>query len=240
MKLGENIYHHRTQKGLSQNELAEVLQVSRQSVSKWETGTSVPELEKLMNMSDLFGITLDELVGKQPDRISNPALAPNPAASAPEMSTPVSSIPISRILGILLIALGGLAAILGIAAGSLTGGNLTLLTLAGLCGILCGVFCFSVPYPQLYCGWSIWAVYAIRLFVLTHRWEDQGLLIGLAGLSLIGMLIWTVCAHCSRRIRIPLWLGCLGSLLLLFLLILFFLNTGSVSYADPPVPVSPQ
>ena len=62
MTLGERICKFRTVKNMSQGELAEVLEVSRQSVSKWETDASVPELDKLVRLSELFGISLDELV----------------------------------------------------------------------------------------------------------------------------------------------------------------------------------
>lgn len=62
MSLGENIYTHRTRRQLSQGELADILEVSRQSVSKWENNSTVPELDKLTKMSTLFEITLDELV----------------------------------------------------------------------------------------------------------------------------------------------------------------------------------
>lgn len=48
MSLGQRIYDYRTQKQLSQAALAEQLNVSRQSISKWETDTSVPELDKLL------------------------------------------------------------------------------------------------------------------------------------------------------------------------------------------------
>ena len=47
---------------MSQGDLAEKLNVSRQSVSKWETGASTPDLDKLIAMSELFQVTLDELV----------------------------------------------------------------------------------------------------------------------------------------------------------------------------------
>lgn len=60
--LGEQIYKYRTAKGLSQLELAEALDVSRQSISKWETNVAVPELSKLVKMAELFGVTLDELI----------------------------------------------------------------------------------------------------------------------------------------------------------------------------------
>ena len=62
MTLGENIVRLRTQKNWSQGDLADALDISRQSVSKWETDSSIPELDKLLKLSELFGITLDELV----------------------------------------------------------------------------------------------------------------------------------------------------------------------------------
>ena len=62
MDLHETIYQLRTARNMSQLELAEALDVSRQSISKWETGAAVPELDKLVKLSDVFGITLDELV----------------------------------------------------------------------------------------------------------------------------------------------------------------------------------
>lgn len=66
MNFGERIYKLRTEKELSQGDLAEAMEVSRQSISKWENGVSVPELEKLVKLSEVFGITLDELVtGKE-------------------------------------------------------------------------------------------------------------------------------------------------------------------------------
>ena len=62
MEFNNKLYELRKQKGFSQEELASRLNVSRQTVSKWELGESSPEMEKLVAMSDLFGITLDELV----------------------------------------------------------------------------------------------------------------------------------------------------------------------------------
>lgn len=65
MTVSEKIYTLRTRLGLSQEELAEKLGVSRQSVSKWETGQSVPDLEKIIKLSDLFGVSVDELVREE-------------------------------------------------------------------------------------------------------------------------------------------------------------------------------
>ena len=62
MEFNNKLYELRKKKGLSQEELANRLNVSRQTVSKWELGDSTPDMEKLVAMSDLFGISLDELV----------------------------------------------------------------------------------------------------------------------------------------------------------------------------------
>ena len=55
MDLGTTITRLRTQRGLSQGDLAEALEVSRQSVSKWETNASTPDLDKLVKLSRFFG-----------------------------------------------------------------------------------------------------------------------------------------------------------------------------------------
>ena len=69
MTLGEKILDLRTQKEMSQEELAAALEVSRQSVSKWETNQSVPDLDKIIRLADLFGVTVDQLVreGERPE-----------------------------------------------------------------------------------------------------------------------------------------------------------------------------
>lgn len=65
--LSEKIYALRRKSGLSQEQLAEKLGVSRQAISKWEGGLSTPELDKLKALSEFFGITVDELVGGKTD-----------------------------------------------------------------------------------------------------------------------------------------------------------------------------
>ena len=62
MEFNNKLYELRKQKGLSQEELANRLNVSRQTISKWEVGESSPDLEKLVAISELFDISLDELV----------------------------------------------------------------------------------------------------------------------------------------------------------------------------------
>ena len=60
--LGKKLYECRKKAGLSQEELAEKLNVSRQAVSKWECGESLPDTDNLISISKLYGVSLDELV----------------------------------------------------------------------------------------------------------------------------------------------------------------------------------
>ena len=62
MKINEKIYTLRKKSGWSQDELADKLSVSRQSVSKWETGDSVPEIAKLLALAKIFSVTTDYLL----------------------------------------------------------------------------------------------------------------------------------------------------------------------------------
>lgn len=65
--LSEKIYELRRKCGLSQEQLAEKIGVSRQAISKWEGGLSTPELDKLKALSEFFDITVDELVSGKTD-----------------------------------------------------------------------------------------------------------------------------------------------------------------------------
>ena len=62
MDFNNKLYELRKQKGFSQEELANRLNVSRQTISKWEVGESTPDMENLVAISELFEISLDELV----------------------------------------------------------------------------------------------------------------------------------------------------------------------------------
>ncbi len=100
MTLGERLVRLRNQKGLSQDALAEQLGVSRQSVSKWETDTSVPELDKLLKLSDLFEVSLDELVkGKAVTPSASDSLTSPTALTAEDLR-----IHRQKIAGIVLMA----------------------------------------------------------------------------------------------------------------------------------------
>ena len=75
MQFPEKILQFRKALGLSQEQLAEQVGVSRQSISKWETGQSAPELDKVVAMSRVFGISTDELLGNVSQKQENPSPA---------------------------------------------------------------------------------------------------------------------------------------------------------------------
>ena len=111
MTLGEKILALRTQKEMSQEELAAALEVSRQSVSKWETNQSVPDLDKIIRLAGLFGVTVDQLVreGERPE----PPEPPEPrvvyvAEGRRGLTRP-------QMVGVCLEVLGGILLLLGVA-----------------------------------------------------------------------------------------------------------------------------
>ncbi|MDR1002730.1 MAG: helix-turn-helix domain-containing protein [Oscillospiraceae bacterium] len=65
MNFNEKLMNLRKSNGLSQEELGFKLDVTRQTVSKWETGQTTPEMDKLIELSKVFGISIDELVGNE-------------------------------------------------------------------------------------------------------------------------------------------------------------------------------
>lgn len=67
MSLGKRIQSYRKQKGLSQEQLASRLNISRQALSKWESDINVPNIDKIMDVAKALEITLNELLGLEED-----------------------------------------------------------------------------------------------------------------------------------------------------------------------------
>ena len=88
MTLGEKIYKLRTEKNLSQEAFGDCLGVSRQSVSKWETDQSTPELEKIVAISEMFDVTTDYLLKEKEDRTNK---TESPADEADQSATNTTS-----------------------------------------------------------------------------------------------------------------------------------------------------
>lgn len=173
MSLGTNISRLRAEHHLSQGDLAEALTVSRQSVSKWETDSSVPDLDKLVKLSQVFDVTLDELVM---------GAEPQPKAETPPQQVVVSHrMPGRKIAGTILFCMGFLAFLIP----TVLGGLLTGVILA-VPFLVCGIICFLARRrPGLWCAWALYLIadiffhYATGLnwtyIFATFSWEQMGL-----------------------------------------------------------------
>jgi len=147
MQLGDRIYKLRTQKNFSQGELADALGVSRQSVSKWETNSSVPELDKLVKLSEIFGIPLDELVldKKQPETSAKPETK----ISYVESNAPRSG---KKSAGIVLLCFAALLCLMLVLFGDAIAG-LVLAAPFAACGLIC---LFVKKKVGLWCSWVVY------------------------------------------------------------------------------------
>lgn len=98
MAVSEKIYALRKKSGLSQEQLAEQLDVSRQAISKWESGNSTPESDKLVAISNYFNVSLDYLLkDDEPSNITS---------STDETPVPLTANRTRWILGI-AVCIGG-------------------------------------------------------------------------------------------------------------------------------------
>lgn len=150
MTLGENITRLRTEKGWSQGDLADALDVSRQSISKWETDSSVPELDKLLKLSELFGVTLDALV--RGERAAEPNAEGSQTEPTPHTNPARST---QKLIGVTLLCSGALVAL----AMLVLGGAMSAL-LYSLPFFACAIVCFATrSHVELWCGWAVFFSY---------------------------------------------------------------------------------
>lgn len=210
MDLGERIYQLRTQKNFSQEALAEALGVSRQSISKWETGSSVPELDKIVKLSEIFEVSLDELItGKE--KSAEETVPTPPPQTEPKIiyvEKPVrSSLTAAQILGIILVA--------GSLLGFLLFDDLSEALFLCLPVTVWGTLCIVASHPLLWSCWCGSATWWIYVFFLSYRWEKEILFLILGVLMVIGSFAYTVYLQSKKRICIPFW----GWALLVFVLL---------------------
>ncbi len=170
MTLGERICSLRTAQKLSQSDLAETLEVSRQSVSKWETDASVPDLDRLVRMSQLFGVSLDDLVlGEQSEEAAEEAEEEEPEAPEPPPTGPdhPPAQPPHFLAAVVLFCTAGIMALLGVLLVGVFG------LVLGVPALLCGcVTLASRRHPGLWCTWTIWSLVILYLqFGTGIRWS---------------------------------------------------------------------
>ena len=178
MSLGERIYKLRTEKNLSQGDLAERLEVSRQSVSKWENNNAVPDLEKIIALSEIFEVSLDELVKGKTTTVEN---AVNIHQEQKVMhTTPVElEFPPRKIAGTILFCMGFVVLLFC----TLLGGALSGLVFC-LPFVICGIICFACrKNVGLWCSWVVYILVDIfthfamgisrSAIRLTHLWTAE-------------------------------------------------------------------
>lgn len=169
MTLGERIAYYRGALGLSQGELAEKLGVSRQAVSKWETDAGLPDLDRLIALSGLYNITLDELVkGSAPSPA--PADGTQAAAFPPEASPAAAEKPAEKpasggqkTVGYILLGVGLLCAVLALFL------NWALLIPAGYL-LICAVLCLTL---RRYAGRVILGGTVYAVLLTCQRWTGM-------------------------------------------------------------------
>lgn len=232
MTLGERIYKLRTEKNLSQGDLADALEVSRQSISKWETNGSVPELDKLVKLSKIFGVSLDELVtGKEKEEATPSAPQIEPQIIYVEKPVRASFSP-AQVLGTILLFCSLSAFILFACFGEkLDIGEAVMLCLPVS---LWGILCLVTRNPLLWCSWCGSLTWWIYLFILARRWEEATLFLIIGVLLVIVSLAYTIYLHKKKRIHVPAWGWALLAIVLAAAALLLMVNlippsTGSVT-----------
>ena len=177
MTLGEKIYKLRNDKGFSQGDLAEKLDVSRQSVSKWENDSAIPELEKLIKLSEIFNITLDELVKNEKKENEKSDYVKIP------------SIQTRKIVGTILICTAVCACLLLMATNGI--GGLIVGAMLSSPVIVCGIICLTVSkHTVLWCSWAVYIL--IDLFLLYAT--------GIRRANILHTHIWTSSMNYTRLI----------------------------------------
>ena len=201
MTLGQNIARLRTQKNLSQGDLADALDISRQSVSKWETDASIPELDKLLRLAELFGVTLDAARGEASDKES---------AGAYTAAAPAARRETRQIVGTILLCFGALIGILiMLFAGTLAGFILALPL------FVCGTICLTVRHRTgLWCAWVMYLMVELYLryatglswttIFFTFRWtaEMNYMRLAIAWGQALYLLVMLLCTLRSYRMLI--------------------------------------
>lgn len=209
MSLGERIYQYRKAKGMSQDALAELLDVSRQSVSKWENDTAQPELSKLTIMCDLFGVSLDELArGKQPQPVAQPesqeSQGSQESQASPESETSLHAAKrtksLQRTLGIGLLLLSAFQMTLLLVLRFQADEILILLLPLLLCGIICLV---CKKHTFLWIGWVISLFLALSpyYFFWVHVNYFSWIAVFIWAFVTVGYIIWQSTAEKRRRER---------------------------------------
>lgn len=145
MQLGNNIYHSRKAHGLSQEKLAEKVNVTRQTISNWELGETFPNPEQLVLLSKALGKSIDDLVGndfKQPESDVRAEKAPSDVVPMNEAESEQNAKTVCASLAVIVGVVAGVGAF---AANQFRDDEILLIGAAGaLVGACLGLACLSI------------------------------------------------------------------------------------------------
>lgn len=246
MRLGENIYRLRTERGMSQGDLADALSVSRQSVSKWETDGATPDLDKLLKLSQLFGITLDELVTGESAPLPEPELQSEPEPKVIYVERTEPTVPKRKIAGYALFGMAILVVLLCTLLGGMLAG-----VLFSFPFWVCGSICFLLKERiGLWCSWVVFAMVDIYLRYATglswmnpvaliqHMIRDRNIrwVVSIVLTLLLAILIVCTIRSYRQKVlepcrRVTLRLVCMGLVIAVLYAIPFGLSKLLVQYA---------
>lgn len=213
MNIGEKLYELRTGKNMSQETLAELVGVSRQSVSKWETDQSVPELEKLFRLCDIFDVTLDELTGRKEAKRGDDV-----ADEVKKIVNPIMNAIVPKIVGAVLLLLSALIFI--VLCISLTYLEAAIIALPFFVG---GIVCLLCK-GRILLSYSVFLYFyftSMYLFGYVVDPSDPSLIVGVVGVAITLLFfvlksvktpLFTIKKHVHTAVSIVLW--CLYALAL--------------------------
>ncbi len=178
MDLGNRIKTEREKLSMSQDELAQKMDISRQAISKWETGNSYPDIEKILKLSQIFNLTLDDLVKGDKNFQDN---------LIKEGRTNLTGL---TILGYVMIALGVITCIWGGGQYPINfmNSDFASFLVGGLILITIGIAVIHKVPGWLVLGVMYVAGIVLIIFMIGLRMEMFALLAGIV--TILGLVLW--------------------------------------------------
>lgn len=196
MTFGEKLADLRKKKGITQEELAEKLQITRQTISKWELDQSTPDLEYISRLSEFFGVTTDYLIkenaeyGENNENNVNSTVnwsydAPNQSDTVPNQAKAMTPV---KVAGLALVILGIVLMFFSIMNSS------GMFWLAAIITIV-GVEFYAVRKHPVMAGlWTLIAILAVPVVICLLKrasvFKIGGVDFNAAGIILI---VWVIC-----------------------------------------------
>jgi len=209
MKLGEKLQQLRKKSGLSQEQLAAQITVSRQAVSKWELDETMPDTDNVVQLSRLFGVSCDYLLRDEVDEPGSPAPAAPGEARPAERGRPYNA----SVLALAMCSVGLVAAYMG-----RIGDHTLRAMIAGFAIQILGLALFELTAPRARPAWNAahldfypiacWLVLPIPVkLILGWVFDD---LLGWQGTPQRALVYYftvylLVCAAASAALLIPRW-----------------------------------